>query len=166
MTGVIRRVLPLLLLPALLVGCSDDEPEPAAATAAPTGASTTSGAIGAACTYLSDTEVSDALGNTVEGVPTGTEICSWGELDLSVLAATPTQFDEERDINSADADEPPPPLGLGEDSYLILGEGGGTGSAGVYKNGRKAVLQLPGALPQDAQRQILTLFAGRVASQL
>jgi hypothetical protein len=161
---VIRRTLPLLLAALVVTACSDDEPEAAPLTSpAP---SATAAPPGRACDYLLDSEVSDALGDTVEGVPTGTELCSWGELSLSVLTATPEEFDEERAINVADADVPPPPLGLGDDSYLILGEPGGTGSAGVLVGSRKAVLALPGDVPQDVQRAVLVQFATKVSAQL
>lgn len=161
----VMRPAPVLLAAALvLAGCSgDDEPTAAPTTAAPaTSAPTTK----AACDYLRDEDVSDLLGGSVEGVPTGPELCSWGELALSVLTATPAEFDEERDINAADSDTTPPPLGFGEDSYLILGDPGGTASAGVYRNGRKGVLALPGDVPQEQQKTILTTFAGQVAGQL
>lgn len=167
MACVTRRALTVLALAVLLplAACGGDDGPTAAGTPTPV-ATSTGTPPGSACDYLLDGQVSDLLGSEVEGVAQGGALCEWGELSLLIADATPAEFDEERSINSADAEVPPPSLGVGDDSYLILGEPGGTGSAGALVGGRKAVLALPGDLPQDLQRALLTTFLTTVAAQL
>lgn len=173
-----RRALPLLL--ALVsglgvAGCSDNEavPVPGTPTAAPTSGAAPAPGQGA-CALLTDDQVSEAAGQQLTGRPEGADVCSWAApgVDglapvLTVAAATQAQFDEERAINSADSDVPPPSLGLGDDAYFIAGSAGGFGSAGVLVGSRKAVLSVDGSVPADRQRsaleQLLTLVAPQLA---
>lgn len=117
------------------------------------------------CDFLTEAQVSAVLDRPVEAVPVGENRCTWGELSLVVADATPAEFAQERAIRSVDAPIPPS-LGIGEDSYLIVGQPGGTASAGTYLAGRKAVLAVPGELPPETQRTVLSTLLAKVAEQL
>lgn len=178
---VLAAVIAAMLVP--LGACASDEesaPAPGDVTTTPvpgdvttTPATTTSPTVPSlsaaptnqTCDFLPEALVSAVLGRPVEAVPVGESRCTWGELSLVVAEATPAEFAQERAIRSVDAPMPPS-LGIGAGSYLIVGQPGGTASAGTYVAGRKAVLTVPGALPPDTQRTVLSALLTKVAAQL